>query len=133
MMSVNVNANAAPPSGREPANPGGAGPETLQVRAILNALKVPALVFTSFRRDGSLIDEVGVTGVGTQSYAFAREGGVHDIAGIAIFNNDLGGVGFDNFIHDVPGVSAVPAPASAILLVLGLAAAGGIASRKVLR
>ena len=78
-----------------------------------------------FRRDGTLIEEIGVTGVCcSQDYAFTREGGVHDIAGVAIFNNDLGGLGFDNLIHNVPGVTETPVPGPATLLLATTAAAG---------
>jgi len=58
-----------------------------------------------FKRDGTLIDTIIVTGLGTdQSYGFTRDGGVNDIAGISIHNDDLRGIGFDNLCHDVPGV-----------------------------
>ncbi len=62
-----------------------------------------------FRRDGSLVDQVVVTGLNTQAYGFARVGGVHDIAGISIENTDPGGIGLDNLCSDVPGVPGTPA------------------------
>ncbi len=77
-----------------------------------------------FARDGSLISAITLSGLSTQSYAFSREGGVKDIAGISIYNNDLGGIGFDNLRHDVPGVpgpgTSVPEPSTILLLGAGL-------------
>lgn len=71
-----------------------------------------------FRRDGSLIQTIVLSGLSDQSYAFSRVGGVHDIAGISIWNDDLAGIGFDNLRHDVAGVvgppptGAVPEPST---------------------
>lgn len=69
-----------------------------------------------FRRDGSLIHSINLTGVTNQSFGFSRVGGVHDIAGISIWNDDNGGIGFDNLRHDVAGVvgppGAVPEPST---------------------
>ncbi len=71
-----------------------------------------------FRRNGSLIQSITLTGLTDQSYAFARVGGIQDIAGISIWNTDGGGIGFDNLRHDVPGVigppptGAVPEPST---------------------
>lgn len=88
-----------------------------------------------FSRDGSLIDEITLSGLSDQTYGFIRDGGIQDIAGISIYNNDPGGIGFDNLVHDVPGVPgepggnghpSVPAPSALVLLgtaLLGVAAA----------
>jgi hypothetical protein len=57
-----------------------------------------------FRRDGTLIDQVVLAGLGNQDYGFRRVGGVNDIAGISIHNLDGAGVGFDNLCHDVRGI-----------------------------
>lgn len=57
-----------------------------------------------FRRDGSLIDQIVLSGLSTQNYGFSRAGGVKDIAGISVYNADAAGVGFDNLCHDVPGI-----------------------------
>jgi hypothetical protein len=57
-----------------------------------------------FRRDGSLIDQIVLVGLSTQDYGFSRAGGIRDIAGISIHNDDPAGVGFDNLCHDVPGI-----------------------------
>lgn len=69
-----------------------------------------------FRRDGSLIQALTIGGLSDQSYAFHRDGGLSDIAGISIWNDDLAGIGFDNLRHDKPGVAgpgtAVPEPST---------------------
>lgn len=82
-----------------------------------------------FQRDGSLIDTVSLGSLADAYYGFSREGGLKDIAGISIHNNDGAGIGFDNLKHDVAGVpgdpNGVPEPASlalAGLALLGLAA-----------
>jgi hypothetical protein len=61
-----------------------------------------------FQRNGSLIDQIVVANLSDQVYAFRRLGGVNDIAGISIHNDDPGGVGFDDLCHDVPGVPGDP-------------------------
>jgi hypothetical protein len=73
-----------------------------------------------FRRDGSLIDTIVLTGLSTASYGFSREGSMRDIAGISIHNDDPGGIGFDNLKHDVAGVPDVPEPGTFVLLSLGV-------------
>lgn len=86
-----------------------------------------------FRRDGTLIQEIVLTGLADAFYGFSREGGVKDIAGISIFNDDGGGIGFDNLKHDVVSTGGpVPGPASVLLVGLGLLVLG-FASRKVYR
>lgn len=67
-----------------------------------------------FRRDGSLIQSINLTGLTNQSYGFSRVGGIQDIAGISIWNDDNGGIGFDNLRHDVPGVIGPPPTAGAV-------------------
>jgi hypothetical protein len=67
------------------------------------------LYINFFKRDGTLIDtHVIATGSGDVPYGFRRVGGVQDIAGITIHNDDPAGVGFDNLCHDVPGVPGDP-------------------------
>ena len=61
-----------------------------------------------FRRDGSLIDVFTLTNVTAGSYGFRRVGGVNDIAGISVHNDDPAGLGFDNLCHDVPGQQGTP-------------------------
>ena len=61
-------------------------------------------------RDGSLIDEI-VFDLGFDifdSYGFVTDDGAQAVAGVSIFNDDPGGVGFDNFIFDVAGVHGTP-------------------------
>lgn len=84
-----------------------------------------------FRADGSLIDSVTVSGLADSFYGFAREGGVKDIRGISIWNDDAGGIGFDNLKHDVKSVVGnVPEPSTYALMFAGLAAVGAIARRR---
>jgi hypothetical protein len=78
-----------------------------------------------FGRDGSLIQQIVVTGLAADAfYGFAREGGVQDIAGFSIFNNDLAGIGFDDLkfgVGSTPGPPPnVSEPSSLALLVSGV-------------
>jgi hypothetical protein len=80
-----------------------------------------------FARNGTLIDSVTLTGLADAFYGFSREGGVQDIAGISITNNDPAGVGFDNLLSDVQGVPGTPGdtiPEPGTLLLLGSGLAG---------
>jgi hypothetical protein len=61
-----------------------------------------------FRRDGSLVSSIEVSGLTDSFYGFQREGGVSDIAGISVYNIDLAGIGFDNLRHSVQGVVGEP-------------------------
>jgi hypothetical protein len=81
-----------------------------------------------FRADGSLISSVTVSGLAEAYYGFSREGGIKDIRGISIWNNDEAGIGFDNLKHDVR--SNVPEPESYALMLAGLLTAGGLACRR---
>ena len=67
-----------------------------------------------FRRDGSLIQTLAIplpANAGSQTFAFRRLGGVQDIAGLSIQNDDPGGVGYHDFrIAELEGSSEfVPA------------------------
>ena len=63
-----------------------------------------------FARDGTLIASLVIPNLGDQSYGFQRLGGLNDIAGISIQNDDGAGIGFDNLCHDVAGVAGQPTP-----------------------
>ena len=86
-----------------------------------------------FKRDGSLIDSITVSGLSNTYYGFSREGGVMDIAGISIYNDDLGGVAFDDLKHDVRSNenNSVPEPASMALLGIGIAGLFAFRERKM--
>ena len=90
-----------------------------------------------FRRNGSLIDTIILSGLSNTSYGFKQMSGIKEIAGISIYNTDLGGVGFDNLVHDVPGgpgpgPEKVPEPASVLgLLAIGFLGAGSALKRKL--
>jgi len=72
-----------------------------------------------YRRDSSLIQSIVVSGLANAFYGFSRDLGVQDIAGISIFNNDPGGIGFDNLKFDVPSTATVPEPSTLTLMGLG--------------
>jgi len=65
-----------------------------------------------FKRDGTLIETVVVGTAGSTTQGFRRVGGVNDIAGISVHNDDGGGIGYDDLIHDVQGVPGPPPPPS---------------------
>lgn len=81
-------------------------------------------VIASFwARDGSLLNEFTLTldGSPTISFGFLTDDSAFSIAGLSLVNDDIGGVGYDNFIYDVEGqLSQVPLPPSILLLTSGL-------------
>ena len=84
-----------------------------------------------FLADGSLIDSLTVSGLADTFYGFSRDGGVKDIRGISIWNDDAGGIGFDNLKHDVESnVPTIPEPSTYAMMFAGLAAVGMFARRR---
>jgi hypothetical protein len=84
-----------------------------------------------FRADGSLIDSITVGGLADGFYGFSREGDVKDVRGISIWNDDFGGIGFDNLKHDVASVvGTVPEPETYGMLLAGLGLLGFVARRR---
>jgi hypothetical protein len=77
-----------------------------------------------FMRDGTLIDSITLGSLSSAFYGFSREGGLKDIAGISIYNDDPAGIGFDNLKHDVAGIpdTTIPEPSTFTLLGLGIGA-----------
>lgn len=76
-----------------------------------------------FRNDGSLIQSFTLSSLPiVAGFGFARDGGVHDIRGVSIWNDDVTGFGFAAFRHDV--ASAVPEPATWVMMLLGFGAMG---------
>ena len=84
-----------------------------------------------FHRDGSLIDTLTVGSLADAFYGFSRDGGLKDIAGISIYNEDAGGIGFDNLKHDVESnVPGIPEPETYALMLAGLGLLGAAARRR---
>jgi hypothetical protein len=81
-----------------------------------------------FRSDGSLIEAFTLSSLPLiASYGFSRDGGVHDIRGVSIWNDDVTGFAFRGIRHDV--ASAVPEPATWAMMLFGFGAIG-IAMRR---
>ena len=53
-----------------------------------------------YSADGSLLDNVVVSGLGDVRYGFGTADGVRSIAGILIQSTDTSGIGIDNICHD---------------------------------
>ncbi len=86
-----------------------------------------------YKRNGTLIDTVGLTGLSDGYYGFSREGGITDIAGVSIYNLDGGGIGFDDIKHTKQGVIGHPTPdvgSTLALFGLGLAGLAGLRRRQ---
>jgi hypothetical protein len=78
-----------------------------------------------WKRDGSPIDAITLMNLRTEYFGFSREGGIQDIAGISIWNTDLGGIGFDDIRFNV-----VPVPPALYLFGSGLLGLIGISRPK---
>ncbi len=89
-----------------------------------------AAFFSFFSRDGSLIDTISPTGLGTDFFGFSREGGIKDIAGISIYNTDPAGIGFNDVIFDVPGTVSVANPGILWLFASAIFGFGVVSRRK---
>jgi hypothetical protein len=84
-----------------------------------------------FRADGSLIQDISLGGLTDSFYGFSRDGGVNDIFGISIWNNDGAGIGFDNLKFDVQSTgTVVPEPSSLVMLASGLGLFGAFVRRR---
>lgn len=86
--------------------------------------------FDFFRNDGSLIQSFTAS-VATSSYlGFFREGGIKDIRGVTIWNDDPNGMIIDNVKHDVASnVSAVPEAGTSSMALAGLLAVFTVAGK----
>jgi len=75
-----------------------------------------------FREDGSLIDSFTLASLPLiAAFGFSRDGGIHDIRGVSIWNDDVTGFGIPAVRYDV---SSVPEPASWALMLCGFGAVG---------
>ena len=75
-----------------------------------------------FRDDGSLIQSFTLDNLPLiAGFGFARDGGVQDIRGVSIWNDDITGFGYSAFRYDV---ASVPEPATWAMMLLGFAAIG---------
>ena len=83
-----------------------------------------------FRQDGSLIEAVTVGTPGTNFFGFSRDGGIADIAGIAVWTTDPGGLEYDNLRFD-GGNSTVPEPGSIALFGSGILGLSAVLRRKL--
>jgi hypothetical protein len=76
-----------------------------------------------FGGDGSLIQTMTLSALPVvASYGFSRDGAVHDIRGVSIWNDDVTGFGLANIRFNV--ASAVPEPATWAMMLMGFGAAG---------
>ena len=81
-----------------------------------------------YRADGSLIQLLTLGSLPLiSSYGFQRDGGVHDIRGVAFWNADVTGLGLAGIRYDV--ASAIPEPGSWAMMLLGFAGIGMAARR----
>lgn len=82
-----------------------------------------------FRGDGSLIEALTLGSLPLVSrFGFSRVGGVNDIRGVSIWNDDPTGFGLTGFRHDV--ASAVPEPGTWAMMLLGFGFIGTVMRRR---
>lgn len=75
-----------------------------------------------FRQDGSLIESFTLSNLPLiAAFGFSRDGGIHDIRGVSIWNDDITGFGIRSLRYDV---SSVPEPASWGMMLVGFGAVG---------
>ncbi len=83
-----------------------------------------------FGGDGGLIQSFTLGNLPLIStYGFARSGGLKDIRGISIWNDDPTGIGLAALRHDV--VSMVPEPATWAMMILGFGIVGASVRRRM--
>jgi hypothetical protein len=76
-----------------------------------------------FGGDGGLIQSFTLESLPLiATYGFSRVGGLQDIRGISIWNNDPTGIGLTGFRHDI--VSGVPEPTTWAMMITGFGAVG---------
>ena len=76
------------------------------------------LIASFFARDGSSLGvfNLNLDGGFAKTFAFATDDGAFEIAGFSLTNDNVGGLGYDNFLHDVQGVQGnVPLPGGLLL------------------
>ena len=82
-----------------------------------------------FGGDGGLIQAFTLSNLPLIStFGFSRAGGLRDIRGISIWNDDPTGIGLTGFRHDV--VSMVPEPATWAMLIVGFGIVGAALRRR---
>jgi hypothetical protein len=75
-----------------------------------------------FRADGSLIETFTLANLPLiTAFGFTRDGGVHDIRGVSIWNDDITGFGIPVIRYDV---SSLPEPGTWGMMLLGFGAVG---------
>ncbi len=97
--------------------------DTSEVGFEVRGVDAGTMTLGFYRRDGSLIDTLNFA-LFNGFFGFTRDGGLADIAGVTITNDDVEGVGLDNFVFQ-----PIPEPGSGVMVVLGLLALSGRRAR----